>query len=345
MKPTLSILIPCYRVEQYIRQCLDSVFAVNLPEHEYEVLCFDDQSPDNTLHVLHEYAQKHPNMRVVCSNTNVGPGGGRNSLFAHAKGKYLWFVDGDDLIIPEVVGELIDCAQRKNLDVLVFNYTEWNEDKSKIEVNYSLSDSELAPGLELADQIFKGGLVNNMGYPVRFLIRREYLAMNNISFPVNMRYGEDTVWMAKVVLYAQRMMATSICSYIYWHHESSTCGILKRVYPGRTIYEKCIVTPYQLFEFVNDLRNKYELSNNEFLLYHANKIEKFASSHYINNLPVMLSRSTYKERYVFYNKLSSDLNVNEIVKRANLITRLLLLPIVGKYICECFALFYQIKHN
>lgn len=76
MKPIISILIPCYKVERYIRQCLDSIFAINLPESEYEVLCFDDQSPDNTSHILHEYVQKHTNMRVVCSDANVGPGGG-----------------------------------------------------------------------------------------------------------------------------------------------------------------------------------------------------------------------------------------------------------------------------
>ena len=345
MKPILSILIPCYRVERYIRQCLDSIFAINLPESEYEVLCFDDQSPDQTIDILHEYALLHPNMRVICPDANVGPGGGRNRLFAIAKGEYIWFVDGDDLIIPDTVGELFSCAQRNNLDVLVFNYTEWNEDKSKIEGSYSLSDSEVASGLELADRVFEGGLVNNMGYPVRFLIRREYLELNNISFPENMRYGEDTVWMARVVLYAQRMMSTSICSYVYWHHEDSTCGILKRAYPGRTIYEKCIVTSSQLLKFVSDLRDKYKLGNDELLLYHANKIEKYTSSHYINNLPIMLSRSTYKERCVFYNMLSSDLNVNEIEQRANLITRILLSPIIGKHISECVALVYRITHN
>lgn len=344
MKPRLSILIPCYRVEKYIRQCLDSIFAIKMSEGEYEVLCFDDQSPDNTLQILNEYAQKHNNMKLIRADANVGPGGGRNNLFAIAEGQYVWFVDGDDLIIPESVENLINITETNKLDVLVFNYIEWNSDKTKKETAYYMPNTTTDAGVELADKIFEGGLVNNMGYPVRFLIRREYLIENNISFPENMRYGEDTVWMAKVVLYAQRMMSTSIKAYIYWHHEDSTCGILSRIYPGRTIYEKCILTSHQLLEFVNDLRIRYDNTNEILFMKYADNIENFTSSHYINNLPIMLSRSIHKERSVFYNKFSNDKNTEEINIHANRLTRILLLPILGKYISEFVAFAYKITH-
>lgn len=76
MKPRLSILIPCYRVQNYIRQCLDSIISINLPSDEYEVLCFDDCSPDATHCILDEYAAKYDNIHVFHSAANIGPGGG-----------------------------------------------------------------------------------------------------------------------------------------------------------------------------------------------------------------------------------------------------------------------------
>lgn len=341
----ISFLIPCYQVEKYISECLDSIFSIPLRKDEFEVLCFDDQSSDQTLSILKKYAHMHDNMRVLCANSNVGPGGGRNRLFSIAKGEYVWFVDGDDLIIPEIVGVLKDKVKQNNLDVLVFGYTEWNQDKTQIASLYSLPNTNVDSGLQLADKIFAGGLVNNMGYPVRFLIRREYLSDNGILFPENMRYGEDTVWMAKVVLSAQRMMSISQNAYIYWHHDDSTSGTLKRVYPGRIIYEKCILTSHQLLEYVKDLQYKFNATNNELFMEYADNIEKFTSSHYINNLPIMLSRSTRNERCIFYNMFSSDSNADVIKIHANLMTRILLLPVFGRYISEIVAIVYNIKHN
>lgn len=76
MKPQLSILIPCYKVQRYIRHCLDSIESINLPADEYEVLCFDDCSPDETNSILDEYATQYKNIRVIHSSANIGPGGG-----------------------------------------------------------------------------------------------------------------------------------------------------------------------------------------------------------------------------------------------------------------------------
>ena len=344
MKPRLSILIPCYKVENFIRQCLDTIFAIGLPSDEYEVLCFDDQSPDGTLSILNEYTQCHPNLKVVCSDTNVGPGGGRNRLVALAKGEYIWFVDGDDLIIPDLVADLIKKANAQKLDVLVFNYSEWNEDKTKIEATYSMPDTDVSTGLELADKIFDGGLVNNMGYPVRFLIRSQYLIENMISFPENMRYGEDTVWMAKVVLFAQRMMSTSCNAYIYWHHDDSTCEALKRVYPGRTIWEKCILTSLQLIDFVSELTQRYNVTKCKKWLHYAEVIEKYTGSHYVNALPIMLCRTSFKERNIFYNQYLYKVSINKIMYLANKLTRLLMIPNLG-YICSIIlSAVYKMAH-
>ena len=344
MQPRLSILIPCYNVERYIRRCLESIYRINLSYNEYEVLCFDDCSTDSTPSILDEYAERFKNFWVLHSRANIGPGGGRNRLFVEAHGRYLWYVDGDDMIISEQVPSMLHIVERIQADVLVFNYREWNEDESEIPVLYSLPEGEEGTGLELADKVFDGGLVNNMGYPVRFLIKRSYYEKLGLSFPERMTYGEDTIWMAKLVLMAEKMCTTSLYGYIYWHHDSSTCGTLKRIYPGRTIYEKCVVTSLQLFGFVKELKNAYNKKQDGQIITYANKIYDYTIKHYVNNLPIMLCRTTNKERNVFYKYLRNGENIKDIRHRANLLTNICMIPFVGLLMSSCLSVAYKLSH-
>ena len=104
----LSILLPCYKVEKYVQACLDSIYAVNLPIDEFEVLCFDDCSPDRTVEILERNTQIHSNLHIIRAKENVGCGGGRNALLKEAQGKYIWFIDPDDLIDLKVVKPMLD---------------------------------------------------------------------------------------------------------------------------------------------------------------------------------------------------------------------------------------------
>lgn len=76
----LSIIIPCYKVEKYIRRCLDSILNISLSAQECEIICFDDCSPDNTPYILNEYANHYSNIKVIHADANIGVGGGEMSL-------------------------------------------------------------------------------------------------------------------------------------------------------------------------------------------------------------------------------------------------------------------------
>ncbi len=71
----LSIIIPCYQADHYIKRCLDSVLNIKLPQQDYEIICFDDACTDETPFILDDYAQRYSNIRVIHSAANVGPGG------------------------------------------------------------------------------------------------------------------------------------------------------------------------------------------------------------------------------------------------------------------------------
>lgn len=341
----LSIIIPCYRVERYIGQCLDTIYQLALSIEQFEVLCFDDNAPDGTPRILDEYAAQHANMYVVHSDVNIGPGGGRNRLLDIAQGKYVWYVDSDDLMLIDYVPEILREAEKNDLDVLTFTYQECDNAGNLLPQTHVMPDSEVSVGYDLANQIFPGGWIHNMGFPWRFIMRRAYLQKNHIRFPENMIYGEDTVWMPRVVLLAQRLQSTSLCAYVYWHHEDSTCGTLNRVYPGRTIYEKTMLTTMQLIEFAAEMKECYEVSREEIWMQHSKTLHAYAQSHYINQLPIMLSRSTKKERTVFYQLLANFAHRNEIIKLATPLTRALMNPVIGPCASMLLSIVYKLTHK
>ena len=104
----LSIIIPFYNVEQYIAQCLDSVYQQDIPEEEYEVICVNDASPDGSREIVKEYQKKHKNLILVEHERNKKLGGARNTGLNVAHGTYVLFVDSDDMLAENSIGRLVE---------------------------------------------------------------------------------------------------------------------------------------------------------------------------------------------------------------------------------------------
>lgn len=115
MKPTLSIIVPVYNAELYLRECLDSVLAQSFTD--YELILVNDGSTDNSLAVCHEYAARCPDSIKVLTKNNGGAASARNVGLDNAVGSYIGFVDSDDVIDPEMFEELIDALTRNEVDI------------------------------------------------------------------------------------------------------------------------------------------------------------------------------------------------------------------------------------
>ena len=103
---TFSIIIPCYKVEKYIRECLDSVLAQNILD--WEAICVDDGSPDRTGAILDEYATKDSRIEVI-HQANGGLSAARNAALKVAKGDWIYYLDSDDLMGPGTL-EAVFCV-------------------------------------------------------------------------------------------------------------------------------------------------------------------------------------------------------------------------------------------
>jgi len=109
---SLSFIVPFYNVEKYIGACLDSLYAQDISEEEYEVICVDDCSPDKSRDIVLKFQRKHDNLKLITHEENKCLGGARNTGINVAKGKYLWFVDSDDMIRPNCLKTLISLCEK-----------------------------------------------------------------------------------------------------------------------------------------------------------------------------------------------------------------------------------------
>lgn len=113
-----SIIIPVYNVEKYIRKCMQTVMEQTF--RDYEVIVVDDETPDNSMAIVEEFAQRYPDMIKIIHQKNTRQGGARNRGVQEAQGEYLLFVDSDDYVDTHML-EVVDAHLRRvNCDILSF---------------------------------------------------------------------------------------------------------------------------------------------------------------------------------------------------------------------------------
>ena len=213
----LSIIVPVYNVEKYLRKCVDSLLAQDLLPEEYEIILVDDGSTDQSGMICDEYAAEHPLLKSI-HQQNGGLSVARNSGIAVAQGRYVQFVDSDDYLEPNVLKILAEKMETDQLDVLRFNYRNVNEQYEEIEpnkdpkrwVDYS---SEVCDGLTFLNE-----RLGPACYACQFMVRRELLTDCRFKEGI---YFEDTEWTPRMLLKANRAASTDTMVYNYLVREGS----------------------------------------------------------------------------------------------------------------------------
>ena len=119
-KIALSIIVPCYKVEQYLPACLDSLMNQTLKN--IEILCINDGSPDSCIDILHRYEQEYPGKIVIIDKKNEGVWRGKFDGIRLARGEYIGFVDSDDTVAPDFAETLYRTAKDNNADISVCGF-------------------------------------------------------------------------------------------------------------------------------------------------------------------------------------------------------------------------------
>lgn len=126
MEPRVSIIVPIYRMEKYLPQCVDSLLAQTLKE--IEIILVDDGSPDGCGAIADAYVRQDSRVRVI-HQENAGLGPARNSGMAIARGEYIGFVDSDDWVKPEMYQRLYEAAKKQDADIVVSGHRDVTGDR------------------------------------------------------------------------------------------------------------------------------------------------------------------------------------------------------------------------
>ena len=192
--PIVSVLIPVYNVEKYLRKCLDSV--VNQTLTNIEIICVNDGSTDDSLKILEEYRSIDSRIKII-NKANGGLPSARNAAFDVARGRYVGFVDSDDYIEPNMFEKLVDVAEYEESEVVICGANIFPEEPRADAWLYNC----LSPWYKHYDSFDPGLLYwrqDTNPFLWRVLVSKQLIDRENLRLDEDIIVGEDKVFQAKL---------------------------------------------------------------------------------------------------------------------------------------------------
>ena len=210
--PVLSIIIPVYSVEKYLRKCLDSVIDPSLGN--YEIICVNDGSTDSSPQILEEYRARHPQLMRVITTPNSGPGAASNTGIASAEGEFITFLDSDDSYAPHALPELLaEC--RHEYDISIFDFSCISESGRLLSTIHGCNREEGSFTLEEYPQ-----LLFEMPSRANKIFKRSLFTDHQIFFPTHVWF-EDYRTTPKLYIHAEKIRYIRKVWYNYLQQSSS----------------------------------------------------------------------------------------------------------------------------
>lgn len=244
-EPKVSVIIPVYNVEAYLRECLDSV--INQTLKEIEIICVNDGSTDNSLSILREYADADGRV-IVFTQENAGQSAARNYGLRAASGTYVYFLDSDDFLRSDALELLYSAAQTHRTDILFFGADSVYETEALrkqhstyLEYYHRQALTEGAVSGEEMIQIFTEKLLFRASVPLQFF-RRAFLEKTGLRFMEGIVH-EDELFSPLVLLKAERVMCVPENLYFRRVRGGSTMfgnGLIRKFNGQFTVFVKLL---------------------------------------------------------------------------------------------------------
>lgn len=217
----VSVIVPVYNCEKYLRQCLDSLCAQTMTD--FEIICVNDGSTDDSAEILAEYAAKDGRF-VIVNTENCGAGAARNAGLKIACGKYLLFVDSDDWFEPAMLSTAYREAERTNADITIFRSMQYdNETGNLTPCTYSLRLDLLPQFRPFSARDIEGGVFRNiMGWAWDKLYKRSFVLANELEFQ-EQRTTND-MYFAYISLFKAARIST--CDQFLYNQRRNVSGSL-----------------------------------------------------------------------------------------------------------------------
>ena len=228
----LSIIVPIYNVEQYILECVQSVYRQALTENDFELILVNDGTQDNSFGVIKDIIHQHTNI-IVVEQSNQGLSAARNTGLLYAKGDYILFLDSDDLLIDNTIPSLLALSE-KMPDLIVAGFKKMNNDE--IHNFMAPSQDRIIVEEKSGEELFLRDLNPQQCYVWRTLYKKEFLDNNNLKF-IRDIFFEDVPFTTECYLKARRCVKTSQIFYIYRQRVDSIVSTLniKKIFDFNTV--------------------------------------------------------------------------------------------------------------
>lgn len=188
--PKVSVIVPVYNTEKYLKKCLETL--VNQTMEEIEIIIVNDGTKDNSMTIAREFAKKYPEKIVILEKENGGLSDARNYAIPYAKGEYIAFLDSDDYVEINMYEDMYNLAKSENCDMVECNFYWEYPKKTKEDIGTIYHNKR-----EMLEKI--------RVVAWNKLIKREILEQTKIRFPVGYRY-EDVEFTYKLIPYIEKSL-------------------------------------------------------------------------------------------------------------------------------------------
>lgn len=242
--PVVSVIIPVYKAEKFLRRCLDSL--LNQTFQKWQAICIDDGSPDSSGKILDEYAARDTRF-VVIHKKNAGVSAARNDGIKSADGDFIHFLDADDWIDDDFYAHMIAVANDTNADMVVSGFVSDNKYTKPIIYNQ-------VSVLRTMWQKMRGTFALTDSYVWRYLFRKNFIKKYKLKFDTNLIAQEDTIFVLNAIAMANLVAVVPYVKYHYMFNENSALNSRDVAHHARVKAQYKIGKKYR-----RDFAKKYNL--------------------------------------------------------------------------------------
>lgn len=222
----ISFCIPVYNVKKYLNACIESIYTQNITQ--FEIICVDDCSTDGSYELLKDLSAKNPELVVKRNETNMGISCSRNLALKMSRGKYVWFVDADDMLVPDTVKTYLSIAEKESADAVL----------GKVIGLHDGSSPEYKKGTDEYHRVSFSNMDDfypkrSSGYPCfgiwLGIFNKSFLLENNIRYRENLSVYEDYTFYFEFGMASKRVFRVDHYGYYYRIRENSATHMDRNV--------------------------------------------------------------------------------------------------------------------
>ena len=222
----ISFCIPVYNVKKYLNACIESIYTQNITQ--FEIICVDDCSTDGSYELLKDLSAKYPELVVKRNETNMGISCSRNLALKMSRGKYVWFVDADDMLVPDTVKTYLSIAEKESADAVLGKLIGFNDG----------SLPEYQKGTDKYHRVYFSNMDDfypkrPSGYPCfgvwLGIFNKSFLLANHIWFRENLSVYEDYTFYFEFGMASKRVFRVDHYGYYYRIRENSASHMDRNV--------------------------------------------------------------------------------------------------------------------